>query len=224
MTLVGVLYGLALGSSPYVLGVWPEQDLLRLLLALFMFSINFVTGAAFYGLLAFFLKSVKLGKLVLVDLWQKENPSTEFLLGAARRVCVLVSVYICLCNASVLFSVLPLDGFVLGYAIFSGSLIVLSLIIPTVPIVQKIAATKRDALHQVNTQLQNEFSQILAGCRNRQSQLDLTRLERLMSLRDRIESTNVWPFRLKFLRTGISVVLISLLPVILQFILEKYWR
>ena len=224
MTWIGILYGLALGSTPYVLGVWPQNHLLRLLLALFMFSINFVTGVGFYGLITFFVKSLKLGQLIRVDLWQKENPSTEFLLGAARQVCLRVSAYICLCNASVLFSVLPLSGFVLGYAMFSGSLIILSLIIPAVPIVQKIAATKRDALHQVNTQLQGEFSQILEGCRSQGGQLDLTRLERLMALRDKIESTTVLPFRVRFFGTGISVVLISLLPAVLQFLLEKYWK
>lgn len=224
MTWIGLIYGLALGSTPYVLGVWQQYPLLRMLLALFMFSINFVTGVGFYGLITFFLKSLKLGQLVRVDLWQKENPSTEFLLGAARQVGLRVSVYICLCNASVLFSVLPLSGFVLGYAMFAGSLIILSLMIPAVPIIQKIASTKRDALHQVNTQLQNEFSLILEGCRSQERQLELTRLERLMALRDKIESTNVWPFRIKFFGTGISVVLISLLPAVLQFLLEKYWK
>ena len=224
MTWAGLLYGLVLASSPFVLGVWPQSYVLRISLALFLLAVNFATGVGFYGLITFFVKSLKLGRLVEVDIWQKENPSTEFLLGAARRIALVSSIYICICNASFLFSVLPVSGFVLGYAIFSGSLIVFSSLIPALPIVQKISVSKRDSLHHVNTQIQQEFGRILEASAREENQLDLGRLDKLIALRDRIDGTTVWPFRLKFLSTGISIIVVTLLPPLLQAFIQKYLK
>lgn len=224
MTWAGILYGLTIGFSPFVLGVWRQSYLLRTLLGAFLFTVNFATGVGFFGLITFFIKSVKLGSLVEVDIWQKENPSTEFLLGAARRISLLVSAYICICNASILFSILPLSGFVLGYALFSGGLIILSSLIPTVPIIRKIATSKRDALHRVNTQIQHEFGRILEASGSDEGQVDLARLEKLIALRDRIDGTNIWPFRIKFFSTGLSIVFVTSLPPLLQAVIQRFFK
>jgi hypothetical protein len=159
---------------------------------------------------------------VQVDIWQKENPSTEFLLGSARRIGLLVSIYTCVCSCSVLFSILPLTGFILGYSLFSASLIVLSLLIPTIPIVRKITTAKYGALHHVNTQIQNEFQRILQHSRSEENQLELTRFEHLIELRDKIENSSVWPFRTKVISTTLSVVFLTALPSILKLFLELY--
>jgi hypothetical protein len=224
MTWAGLLYGLVLALSPFVLGAWPESYVLRIFLAVFLLAVNFATGVGFYGLITFFIKSLKLGRLVQVDIWQKENPSTEFLLGAARRIALVASTYICICNASFLFSVLPLSGFVLGYALFSGSLIVSSSLVPALPIVQKISVSKRDALHHINTQIQQEFGRILDASAREDNQLDLARLDKLIALRDRIDGTTVWPLRVKFLSTGLSIIVVTLLPPLLQAFIQKYLK
>ena len=103
MTISGVLYGMTIASAPFVLGVWKDDLLLRSSLSLFMFFVNFVTGVTFYGLLTFFHHAVKMGAMVRIDLWHVDNPSTNFLLGATRRLSMLASIYICICISSKTF-------------------------------------------------------------------------------------------------------------------------
>lgn len=134
MTIAGVLYGLVVGSAPFVLNVWDTDILLKILLAVYMFFVNYVTGVAFYGLITFFIQSIKMGKMMKVNLWQINNPSSDFLLGATRRISVMASIYVCVCLSSILFSLLPITGLVIAYSCFSGLTILASLVIPPLPI------------------------------------------------------------------------------------------
>jgi hypothetical protein len=133
MTVAGVLYGAAVGAAPFVLGIWHDEIRLRASLALFMFIVNFVTGVAFFALIRFLISSVQLGGSVEVELWESRNPSVDFLLGAARRVSLLASVYIATCISSILFSVLPLRGLVMGYSLFACAVPTENLIRPRLP-------------------------------------------------------------------------------------------
>lgn len=224
MTISGTLYGMAIGSAPFVLGVWKEDFLLRSSLSLFMFFINFVTGVAFYCLLTFFYHALKMGTMVKVDLWHIENPSSNFLLGTTRKISVLASIYICICISSILFSVLPLDGLVIGYSCFAGVIILLSLAVSIFPIVRKLREAKTQTLRQIDDQVQAVFASVLAKTNGEDNKVQLDMLESLLKLRERIEKVHTWPFKLKAIRAAFSVLFLSIVPVVFQVLLEKVFK
>lgn len=221
MTLVGFVYGLAVGSAPLLLGVWPNDLSLRLLLTVFMFFVNFATGLAFYGLVVFFFRAVRMGQMVKVDLWHIDNPSTGFLLGATRRISVLASVYVCICLSSILFSELPVSGLVIAYSCFSGAIILASLLIPSHPVAQKLRDAKAKTLGEIEIQLNAAFQEAIENMKTSGAKVDLVRFESLLQLREKVEKIHTWPFRVKALTAGASVVFFSSIPVILQLILER---
>lgn len=224
MTLSGILYGLAIGCAPFALGAWNNAIVLRWLLASFLFTVNFVTGIAFYGLAMFFFHSIKMGQILKVELWQHENPSTAFLMGATRRISILSSLYICICISSILFSLLPIGALIIAYCVFSGLVILASLLVPIFPIVKKMNTAKRNALSEINEQLQNEFRKIVGKVNRSKDNVDLKQIESLLSLREKIDAVSVWPFKLKTVGAAASVIFVSSIPVILQFMLEKLAR
>lgn len=220
MTVCGAIYGVVVGSAPYILNVWPGQSPLRMALALFLFCVNFVTGVAFYSLLRFFIFSTKMGTQVRVDLWQTSDPSTDFLTDAARRIALLSSAYVSLCLSSILFSVLPLHRLVVAYSAFSALVLTLSIIIPSVPLANRLRASKTAAVRELDERIQIAFLEVTAA-KSDGIDSSLARLQSLLGLRDKVDGLNSWPFKVKSAMSAISVLLFSAIPVVLQVFLER---
>jgi len=221
MTAAGLLYGLGVGSAPFMLGTWSSSARLRLLLCAFLCSVNFATGVAFYGLVIFFIHSFRLGRLVNVDFWQRQNRAIAFLLGATRRISLLASVYVSVSFSSLLFSVFPVAGLIIVYSIFAVLVILASLVIPAVPIARQTGIAKADALSGIDAQLQAEFTRIIAGLESADENVRLDRLQTLILVREKIDSIRTWPFRLKTVGSAGGIILISSVPVALEFALER---
>lgn len=220
-TLSGVGYGLAVACAPFLLDVWPGEPILRLVLCGFLFVVNFVTGVAFYSLITFFVQSIRLGPLVKVDLWHRENPSTTFFTHAARKICLLASVYVSLSLCSILFSPLPAGGLVLGYSVFATVTLVSTLIIPTIPVGRGLGKAKREALAEIDLQLQTEYRRMMGTMKSSSEPPAFQTLEGILALRQKVEAIETWPFKLKSVATSVFVALISSIPVVVQVFLTK---
>jgi len=203
-----------------MLGAWPEDTVLQASLGLFLGSVNFVTGVAFYGLVLFLVESFRLSKLVQVGLWQSRNPSTEFLTGAVRRIGLLASVYVALCISSIVFSVLSLNAWVMAYSVFAAVTIVAAIVAPSVPVARRIQLTKDEALNQLDEQIQQAFQRTLSQVGTFATGEAFGKRQSLLLFRERIESVSAWPFKTKSLTAAFSVVLVTALPVVLQYLLE----
>lgn len=223
MTLSGCVYGLIISLAVYSLNVWQQHQSLNIFLSLFIFTINFVTGLGFYGLIVFFKKSVMLSKIIKVDLWQTENPSTVFLRKLTVRTAMLASFYICICIGSIYFSILPLGSLTIGYSIFSGVIIVIAFILPEIPILKKVAESRSKVLAELNNQIQIEFKRAF-GKDNNYDNLDISRLETLLKFKEKIETINIWPFKIKIITTSFSVLFVTFLPVLLKVVLERIFK
>lgn len=223
MTITGILYGALIGTSPFILHIWSEEVVLRISLVTFLFFVNFVTGVGFYGLITFFKFAIKMGSMVKVDLWQVDNPSTNFLLGATRRIAILASLYICISISSILFSLLPITGWVIAYSVFSGSIILAALTIPSYPVIRKLQDAKNKALIDIDHQIHSVFSETLQKMKAGSNNVDLSNFDSLLQLRENIDSINVWPFKIQYIASSLSVILFSSFPMMLQYFLERVY-
>lgn len=222
MTISGIIYGVVVGSSPFFLNLWEHFLQNRIYLSLFLLFVNFITGVAFYSLITFYFHSFKLGELIKVDLWNVDNPSTRFLLGATRRISVLSSFYVSICLSSILFSVFPITGLVITYSIFACLILLSSLIIPSYPVYQKLKDAKEKNLTDIDAKLNELFYKTINEVKSGGSNFDLKQFEILFQLRDRIESVTILPFKSKTLSAALSIILVSIIPVIVQIILERF--
>lgn len=221
MALSGLMYASVIAAAPFLLHMWRGSLLLRLGLSCFLFVTNFVTGAAFCSLIAFFVQSVKIGPLVRVDLWQVENSSTEFVLGIAWRCAVLASAYVAICLSSLLFSLFPASSLIFAYCAFASFVVVSTVVVPVLPIAHKMRTAKREALTEIEQQLQAAFRSALDAVRSGDAGEGLDRFESLVEMRDNVASISTWPFRAKSISATASVILLSSIPVVLEVLLEK---
>jgi hypothetical protein len=222
MSISGVLYGLIIGSAIFVMNIWKTEGLLKIFLFCFLFSVNFVTGIGFYGLLKFFVSSWELGKLVKTDLWQRENPTMWFFRKVKKSTSLIAIVYITICVTSIYLSQdFRAEYLTSVYSIFAGLIVILVFILPEIPIRKKIIIAKQKALTTINDQVQGEFRNAFEEAKSENKEIDLSKIERLIVLREKIEKISVWPFGLDTFTTAFSVVLITILPIILEFILNR---
>jgi hypothetical protein len=221
MILSGILYGLVVGSSIFFMNIWKEEGLLKIFLFLFLFIINFVTGIGFYGMVKFFVNSWKIGKFVKVDLWQRVNPTMSFFQRVKRDTALIAIAYISICISSIFFSGLRYESLSIGYSIFAGIVVLLVFVLPEIPIRKKIMFSKKKALAAINNQLQSEFQQALDEAKSADKEIDLSKIERLIILREKIHKISAWPFGLHTIGTAISVIIITILPIVLEYILKR---
>lgn len=220
----GLVYGSAVAGAIPLFGVWGERPALALLLTGFLFTVNAATGIALFGLLQFFFAVTRLGRTMRIDLWQVDNPATTFVLGATRRIAVMTALYSAVCNSSILFSLLPLNRYIVGYFIFSGLVLASSIAIPIFPIVQRLQAAKRRILAEFDRRLFDTFSRSLGDPEHDSLKVDLESLKTLLELRERIQRMDTWPFRLQAVFAALSVLLLSAIPVFLQIAIERLIR
>lgn len=218
---VGATYGLVVGAAVPVLGVWGEEPVLAVLLAAFLFIVNVATGVGLLGLLQFFLAAIRLGRTMRIDLWQVDNPATTFVVGATRRVAIMTALYAAVCNSSVLFSLLPINGYIIGYFVFSGLVLVSSIAVPVLPIVKRLEAAKRKVLADFDRRLFVTFSHSLGDLTGESIEVDFESLKTLLDLREQIRRQETWPFRLQAVFAALSVMLLSAIPVVLQVVIDQ---
>ena len=219
--LAGAGYGVLVAMAPWVMEIWQEDPILRSLLSLFLFFVNFITGLALYSLVRFMEQTHRLIPDIHIDVWQCNSGKTEFIIGLTRKMVLLASIYISLSMVSLLFSKFSLDAVIVGYALFAALVFISVLVISPAPVVRKLKNAKSEALNELDVRIQQLFNHSDDGGLDNDEQI--SKLKNLLDLREKIEEMNTWPFRMKSFLTGVSVVLFSSLPVLIQVLLEIFW-
>ena len=206
-----------------MLGAWQGNTTLLILLSVFLFAINFVTGFSLYSLVTFFIYSIKLGELVKVGLWYRENRSTIFLRSIAYKVAIIGSIYISVCITSIIFAeVLTMGKLIISYCSFSAIIMINMFLIPEIPIRRKLFLEKKKALDEINYRIQKEHNSFYSKSMKKINVVDFERIDRLVLYKRRVNSLTVWPAGFKTIWTTIGVLIIFVLPVCIQYLLEKF--
>ena len=127
-----------------------------------------------------------------------------------------------MCNASILFSAIPLCGLVAAYSVFCGLILLMALIVPMVPIARNASVTKTKILAGIGEQLEHATARIRGAQGSEQTTEEFETIERLWQLRNMVSTLQVIPFRTKYLRSAFSIVFASAVPVALQLLLPRF--
>ncbi len=215
-----IIYGLAVGSVPYLLDIWPQYQTLKLLLALFLFIVNFLTGSAFYALVMLFVFLYRTSGCIYVGLYDRYHPATVFITELSKRASIVASFYITFSITSIYFSELPVNSLTVGYSVFAAIVIVFVYIVPMIPIRNKIQMLKKQTVNDLSVQIQQELDLLMSLARTG-GEVDTGRFNALMELRTKISGLQSIPIGFKVVWNAIYIVLITLLPVFIQVFLEK---
>jgi hypothetical protein len=217
----GLVFGsLFLVAVLTILQVWEGYRSLRTLLGLFLFSTNFITGMAVYSLFIYYKKSLKLGNIADIDLWDRSCTVFKFLVDTNRYLILAVG-YICfMAMISLLFSVFEFSFSLTLFSIWSLVVLITTFIVPLIPVSRRIRDLKKRHAEKLSVQRQIEYDRVrdrLASGSN----LDTSKLDAIKMLQKEIKSVRVFPpVGAKSIETAIFITILTVLPSLVDFVLK----
>ena len=224
MTAAGLVYALCVSTAPLLLNVWPHIKSLRVLLCVFLFSVNFMTGVAVYGVIALALCLWRIWPSIPIDLWGRENPGTYLVFSLSRRVAIMGGFYSSVCISSTLFSKLYFGGYLIAYSVFAAVINLVSMATPGFLSAVRASGMRRRVLYDVNARVEKEFKEIMTSCQSETGVVNLGELENLLTLRKKVRDLRSLRLSARMTGVGLSIVLIAWLPPILQVALQHLWK
>jgi hypothetical protein len=221
----GIGWGSIAGLLPLFLKLWPNNTTIAASFGIFLFCICFITGFFLFILISFFFVSKKLWDLIQVELWKRDNTASEFLLALSRKTSFVAAIYIAITiTAWIITPVVPASKELIIYVIFSIVLLIGSVVIPIRPFTMKLLFMKHNALSDIDEKIQNEYTGIIDDLKANRKDVNFDQMNLLIEMRKKIEEIQVYPYRIKTLTASLSIIIIALLPVIVQFIFTKFFK
>ena len=183
MAICALIYGVLLGATPLILSVHSSDRQLQLLLILFMFCSNAVTGAVLYSIITLLRQSWHLAKRLDVKLFEKRTDSMRSYSSLLASVSIIAAIYIGLCQASIVFSFFS-GPWVFAYAFFAFFVFLAIFYVPQIPIRRRLAEERDAALAIVERARTRHFSAELTPH-------DIDELVKLSEIVTRVLRTNL---------------------------------
>lgn len=190
------------------------------LLALFLFLVNIIAGMALYSLYVYFRYTLKAGYRIKVDLWDRSANAVEALANTSQRV-VLATAFVAFAGMlSLIDSKFNPDYPIVVFSIFSVSIILLSYIVPLIPITNRLRKKKRRNLNKINKLIQQEYNALIDPGGDPRSNLDTKRFDALVSVRQSVKKIRAFPpVGEESISTAIQVTVLTMLPSLIDMVL-----
>jgi hypothetical protein len=215
------LWAIVMGLMPVFQKYWKESMILNILYGAFLFFTNIITSYFLLVLLQYFRLSGRLWNLVQVELWKKDNTSARFIFSLTKIIVLVAAVYMTSSlTAWVTSPKVPFGPEIIVFIIFSILLLTGSIILPSIPFTRKKSALKRKALADIDCKIQDEYQKLTDILQSTGKEVNFNKMNSLLEIRHRIEAINVFPFRLETLTASLSIIIISFLPVFLEYIFK----
>ena len=126
-----------------------------------MFFVNTVVGMAIYSLFVYFNYSLKIGRHIEIELWDRSNAALNNLIDTNRYIVSATAFVACLGMLSLLVSKFELNIYMAFFSAFSIFMIFLAYVIPLIPITTKIKKKKKMNINKLGALIQKEYLRIL---------------------------------------------------------------
>lgn len=214
----GLAYGVTVATAPYVLPGNDSNELERAALSGFLLFANCLTGASLFSMTQFFVHGQSLFRRLVVNMWNPENTSVIILLGLAKRLSLVTVLYVSLSMTAILFSRFEIGPLVLLYGIFSVSVMFFVVIIPYVAVIRRLIDQKRSVARAIAGTMEENTRVIVSGGAGNEAVMANTR--HLMELKRWTEDVSYFPLRIGSVRAFLSVAIIAILPVVVDWLLR----
>lgn len=212
----GVLYGIAIGAASYLISKESGFPRLAVWLTLFLFAVNYITGSALVSLFRFLHRSPRLVQLLRVNLWNLENPTTQYLIETSFLIGGVGFVYIGLSFTGILFSRLDINLLVAFYGAFALSVLSTGVFVPYIPIVAQASKQKMVLLERVSGIIETHLNSQTVW--HESIVRDAEKIDKLISIRNKIDEISIIPYRMRLLVSFLPILLSSWAPFLVKIL------
>ncbi|MCC6228692.1 MAG: hypothetical protein IT432_05640 [Phycisphaerales bacterium] len=216
----GVVYGILIGSAPFLLNAWPDVVHLRWFLAGFLFLVNFATGVAFYSLCVLLWSAHSLVEAVKVNFARPLNPANRYLMRITSRSTLTAALYVSTCITSMAFAPLPTKHLVTGYSVFCAVVLIIAFAAPSAIIANRTAEDKARLLDALDGQILRVLSDVGQEISRTSHSIEL--IEKMMEIRERISKSPTWPYKIGSAVGAMGIAAVSLAPIVIQKLVDRF--
>jgi len=220
----GIIYGAAVSSAAFFVYERANQPRLGAWLAAFLFGVNFVTGAALTSLFQFIKQTSDLVKIMSVDIWNMDNPTTKYIIDAYNLIALVGVVYVSASLTSIVFSSLQINMLVVSYGAFAIGILGLSMFLPYIPIVLRASEQRSRLLERIASLINWHVRCGLYDPKLGYVEASVAEVERLVRIRTAVERISLLPHRTRVIGSFLVVLVTSWIPVVAKTVLDTWWK
>ena len=194
-----------------------ELVILKIAFAALLFSANIPTGLAIARIIKYFYYTIQWISRIRFDISGAEYFETRFIKRVRTNVLYTAVLYCTLSLSSILFTDIELNWIVFLYTVFAVSLIFAVLLITDTLIRYKRQRVFHAAYEKTNSLIAGELNQLIYH----DAPKDLNNLEFYLNLKDILIKQNEKKFDFHKFLSNIGLVFITVIPIILQWILNS---
>lgn len=195
--------------------VWEQVRIVKSVFIMFLFTANIPTGLAIIRLLKYFYHSVKWIRKIDFGLGIGDNFQARFVRKIRGKVLFTAATYCTVSLISIFFTEIELNMIVALYSIFAVILILLSLTVTDLMIETRRKESYYEALDKINGNISVILQSVIAH-----PEEELDDLQKMIEIKDLLNKEREIKFDFSKLVSGAGLVLITVLPIMLQYLME----
>lgn len=197
--------------------IWNDLRSVKISFDVYLFAANIPTGLAIVRLIQYFRFSIMWIQKIDFGLGIEEGFEVRYVKKIRNKVIYTAVIYCTVSLSSILFTNLELNLVVALYTIFAIILILTALLVTDIMIGRKKQECCSLSMEAMDEKIEQELRMIIFG-----ESVDTDRLEAYTRVKEYLSIQFKKRFDLSSIMSGISFLMISIIPIVLQSILEKW--
>ena len=219
--LTGLFFDIAFIVGVLLLGLWDGKPVIHVCFISLLAVANFVTGCALYTLIRFLLALRRWIQEMPIDIWHVRSHSILNIRKIKNEAVRTAAIYSSICLCAVLVSIIAVNELYIFYTVFSILILAFAFIYPEILVQRKIMHEQVQIVDDINQRIKVEFERLF-----KQSEVDteivtdLSLITELFSIREKTQGVIKESSFFSAVFSFIPIILVSVIPVLVQLILE----
>lgn len=198
--------------------VWDGNLVLNLAFSFFLFTANIPTGYAILRILKYFYYNILWIKQLDFGMGLTKHFSESYIKKVCFKVLFTATTYSAVSLSSIFFTKIELNIIVLLYTIFAVTLVLTSLSLTNVLLRREKQANRWEVMDEIDTKISSLVESVISDPKKNDETME--KIRELIEVKDYITKQTQNRFNVSSFVSGLGLLFITIIPVILQWVLE----
>lgn len=199
--------------------IWEDAVDIKAAFIFYLFFANIPTGLAIARLLLYFSQTVQWIHTIKFDVGINNSFAVKFVKKVRNSVLFTAVTYCTLSLSSILFTNIEINIIVILYTCFAAFLVISSLVITDLLLAGQTKHNIDMSLQKINDVISNNISTFIESDGN--DETAYKKIQRLIEVKNYMENQKNTQMDMGKILSNIGLVIITIIPVILQWLLES---
>lgn len=211
-------YAMVFAIVMLMFDVWNDSLCIKIIFSLFLFTANIPTGYAILRILRYFYSNMLWIKQIDFGLGLTNRHSERYIKKVCSKVLFTAATYCTISLSSVLFTQIELNIIVILYTIFAATLVLASLSLTNILLLKKRQHNRFKIMDDIDAKISSLVTLTLADEKKNDESMD--KMRELIEIKNFIANQTQSKFNISKFLSNIGLLFITVIPIILQWLLE----